>query len=229
MSGPEFDRFADSYHRLHAENVRISGEAPAYFARYKALHARRMTAGRLPAPRILDFGCGIGNATSFLKESFPDCVITGTDVSPASLEIATARVGSDAEFLAVEGDSLPFDDGHFGLVFVSCVFHHLAGDRHAVALGEIRRVLAPGGFLAIYEHNPWNPLTVRAVHACEFDELAELITAPRMKRAVTAAGLGQTRTDFIVFYPAFAGFMRWSEPMLAWLPFGAQYCVSARR
>jgi hypothetical protein len=70
---------------------------------------------------------------------------------------------------------------------------------------------------------------VRAVHACEFDELAVLITAPRMKRAVTHAGFSDTRTRFIVFYPAFAGFMRWSEPMLAWLPLGAQYCVSSRR
>lgn len=229
MSGPEFDRFANSYQRLHAENIRISGEAPDYFARYKVLHARRIAAGQLPVRRILDFGCGIGNATSFLKESFPECAITGTDVSPVSLEIAETRVGADAEFVAVEGDSLPFEDGHFGLVFVSCVFHHLESDRHPAALREIQRVLAPGGVLAVYEHNPWNPLTVRAVHACAFDELAVLITAPRMKRAVTDAGFGNVRTDFIVFYPALAGFMRWSEPMLAWLPLGAQYCVSARR
>jgi SAM-dependent methyltransferase len=229
MSQPEFDRYAESYQRMHAENIRISGEAPDYFARYKAEHAGRLAAGRLPVNRVLDFGCGIGNATSFLQQCFSGCEVTGTDVSPASLEIAKSRTGPDARFVAVEGDALPFGDRHFGLVFVSCVFHHLEAERHGAALHEIRRVLAPDGVLAIYEHNPWNPLTVRAVESCEFDELAVLIPASRMKMTVTAAGFGRARTQFIVFYPGFLHFMRWSESMLSWLPLGAQYCVSARR
>ncbi len=228
MNQPEFDRHAESYRRLHAENIRITGESPDYFARNKVQHASRLAAGR-PVRRLLDFGCGIGNATPFLREFFPDAEITGTDVSAASLDIARSHSGSVASFQVVEGDRLPFEDGHFSLVFVSCVFHHLDAEKHPVSLGEIRRVLAPDGLLALYEHNPWNPLTVRAVQACEFDEHAMLISAPRLKRIVTAAGFGQARTRYIVFYPRFLGFMRWSEPMLAWLPLGAQYCVSARR
>jgi SAM-dependent methyltransferase len=214
---------------LHAENIRITGESPDYFARYKAGHARRIAGGPLAVNRILDFGCGIGNSTGFLQECFADCEVTGTDVSPASLEIAKSRTGPAARFVAVEGDALPFGDRYFGLVFVSCVFHHLDAERHSAALREIRRVLAPGGILAIYEHNPWNPLTVRTVQACEFDELAVLIPATRLKKTVMATGFADARTRFIVFYPAFLGFMRWSEPMLSWLPLGAQYCVSARR
>ena len=79
MKSPEFDRYADSYRRLHSENIRITGESPDYFARYKAKHASRLATGRLPVPRILDFGCGIGNATPYLREYFPDCEITGTE------------------------------------------------------------------------------------------------------------------------------------------------------
>ncbi len=229
MKSPEFDRYADSYRRLHAENIRITGESPDYFARYKALHASRLAANRLPARRILDFGCGIGNATQFLREYFPDCEITGTDVSPASLDIARENTGPAAKFLVMGEDSIPVEDGYFGLAFVSCVLHHMAAERHELMLREIRRVLAPGALLTIYEHNPWNPLTVRAVKACEFDENAVLISAPRMKQTVETASFGSPRTRYIVFYPNFLRALRWSEPLLAWLPLGAQYCVSAAR
>ncbi len=229
MSSPEFDRYADSYRRLHAENIRITGESPDYFARYKARHASRLAAGRLPVRRILDFGCGIGNATPFLREYFPDCEITGTDVSPASLDIARENAGPAARFLVMDDDRIPVEGGHFGLAFVSCVLHHAPAARHQAMLREIRRVMAPGALLAVYEHNPWNPLTVRAVKACEFDENAVLIPAPRLKSTVEAAGFASPRTRFVVFYPNFLRFMRWSEPLLAWLPLGAQYCVSAVR
>lgn len=229
MTTPEFDRHADSYRRLHAENVRITGESPDYFARYKARHASRLAAGRLPVTRILDFGCGIGNATPFLREYFPDCEITGTDVSSASLDIARAHAGDAARFLVMTEDAIPVDDSYFGLAFVSCVLHHLPVARHMEMLREIRRVMIPGAPLVIYEHNPWNPLTVRAVRTCEFDENAVLISAPRMRQSVIVAGFNRPRTQYVVFYPHVLRFMRWSESVLAWLPLGAQYCISAQR
>lgn len=225
MTAPEFDRYADSYRRLHAENIRLTGESPDYFARYKARHASRLAAGRLPLRRILDFGCGIGNATPFLREYFPDCEITGTDVSPASLDIARENSGVAARFLVMDEATIPVEDGYFGLAFVSCVLHHAPGARHESMLREIRRVMAPGALLALYEHNPWNPLTLRAVKACAFDEHAVLIPAGPMRQTIQAAGFARPQTRFIVFYPNFLRFLRWSEPLLAWLPLGAQYCV----
>ncbi len=229
MNPPEFDRYAKSYRQLHAESIRITGESPDYFARYKARHASRLAAGRLPVKRVLDFGCGIGGATPFLRESFPDCEITGVDVSPASIEIAREQSGDAAKFLVMTEDSIPVGDGYFGLAFVSCVLHHVPSEQHESMLREIRRVLRPGALLAIYEHNPWNPLTVRAVKACEFDEHAVLVAAPRMQATARAAGFAEPRGQFIVFYPNFLRFLRWSEPMLSWLPLGAQYCVAATR
>ena len=70
---------------------------------------------------------------------------------------------------------------------------------------------------------------MRAVKACEFDENAVLIAAPRMKQAVVAAAFDMPQTRYVVFYPDALRFMRWSEPLLAWLPLGAQYCVTAVR
>ncbi len=97
MKSPEFDRYADSYRRLHSENIRITGESPKLFARYKAKHASRLATGGLPVPRILDFGCGIGNATPYLREYFPDCS-HWYDVSPASLAVAREHAGESARF-----------------------------------------------------------------------------------------------------------------------------------
>ena len=63
MDKQEFDRFAAEYEHIHSENIRITGEAPAYFHEYKirdvALEMRRL--GRSPRT-ILDFGCGVGNS-----------------------------------------------------------------------------------------------------------------------------------------------------------------------
>jgi SAM-dependent methyltransferase len=229
MSQPEFDRYAESYASLHRDNIRISGEAPDYFARYKVQHAARLARATLPVNRILDFGCGIGNSTIFLPEFFPGCEIVGVDVSPACLEVARKRAGPGVGFHAVEGERIPFDDGYFGLAFVSCVLHHVPHARHQDVLREARRVMAPGALLTTYEHNPWNPLTVHAVRTCEFDESAVLIAAGQMKKAVARAGFNDAATEFIVFFPGFLRFLRWSEPLLSWLPLGAQYCVSARK
>lgn len=228
MTEPEFDRYASSYRELHAENIRITGESPDYFAEYKARHAARLAGARLPAARILDFGCGIGNSTGFLARHFPGCEFAGTDVSGASLEIARARTPG-ASFLPMRDEAIPFEDGRFGLAFVSCVLHHVRHERHAATLAELRRVLAPGGWLVVYEHNPLNPLTVRAVESCEFDRKAELIGARAMRSAATAAGFGHVTTRYIVFFPHLLRFLRWSEPLLAWLPLGAQYCVAAQK
>ncbi|MGQ0384618.1 MAG: class I SAM-dependent methyltransferase [Gammaproteobacteria bacterium] len=228
MAEPEFDRYASSYRELHAANIRITGESPDYFAEYKVRHAARLAGARLPSARILDFGCGIGNSTVFLARHFPVCEIAGTDVSGASLEVARSRAPG-ATFAPMRDDTIPFPDAHFGLAFVSCVLHHVPPESHPVALAELRRVLAPGGWLAVYEHNPTNPLTVRAVESCEFDRNAVLIPAQRMRRTVAEAGFGAATIRFVVFFPRLLALLRFAEPALAWLPLGAQYCVMARR
>jgi hypothetical protein len=54
-------------------------------------------------------------------------------------------------------------------------FHYVPCADHIGLLREIRRVLSKkAGRLFIYEHNPLNPLTLRAVRTCEFDRDAVL-------------------------------------------------------
>ena len=57
QSKTEFDQFADRYSAIHADNIRLSGEEPAYFADYKIRQIRRIL-NRRAIKTVLDFGLG---------------------------------------------------------------------------------------------------------------------------------------------------------------------------
>ena len=224
----EFDAYAADYHAQHAASIRASGEDPEHFARYKAQDAARWAKlDSLSPGRVLDLGTGIGNALPHLVDAFPSAEVTGLDPSEASLAVARARFGDRAELTPYDGHSIPYATDAFDLVFTSCVFHHVPEAQHAALLCEVRRVLRPGGAFFLFEHNPLNPLTRRAVRLCPFDADAVLIGAPEMARRMRAAGF-ETRTRYRVFVPGPLAALRSLEAGLTWCPLGAQYHVHAR-
>jgi ubiquinone/menaquinone biosynthesis C-methylase UbiE len=93
--------------------------------------------------RALDLGCGDGRLTAEL-----DAVeLTAADVSAVALERARRRL-PDATLLLVHTDAvLPFDDGGFDLVLSAETLEHVRDVQ--LFLSEARRVLRPGGTLAI--------------------------------------------------------------------------------
>jgi SAM-dependent methyltransferase len=109
------------------------------------------------------------------------------------------------------------------------VFHHIDSSAHVELLAELRRTLRPGGWLFIFEHNPWNPLTLRAVEGCDFDANAQRIASRAMKKRLTAGGLAETRVQFRLFFPHALRYLRPLERALSWLPLGGQYCARARK
>jgi ubiquinone/menaquinone biosynthesis C-methylase UbiE len=224
----EFDKFADEYEQEHAASIRLSGESPAFFARYKitdvaAVLARR---GRKPL-RILDFGAGVGNSLGPMREAFPDSEIVLLDPSSQSLDIARTRFPGQAHCQPFDGQTIPYGDGHFDLVFTACVFHHIPEELHVGLLAEIGRVMKPDGSFFLFEHNPRNPLTRHAVRNCSFDENAVLIDARQMNSRMAAAGFSKTKTVYRIFFPRFLAKLRPLERYLAGLPIGAQYFVHA--
>jgi ubiquinone/menaquinone biosynthesis C-methylase UbiE len=227
MLESEFDKFADEYEQLHATNIRASGETPEYFARYKVHDVARWLGGRASAGmRILDFGAGVGTSVPYFRELFPNAKITCVDVSNKSLDVGRNRYSALAEFVAFDGHSVPFPDNSFHLVFASCVFHHIPHNQHPHLLFELWRVTRENGYCAFFEHNPYNPLTVRAVNSCPFDENAELIKARDFRRRVEQAGYSDVAHQFRIFFPRALRYLRIVEPYLTWLPLGAQYYVS---
>ena len=155
MDEAEFDRFADEYHHQHAANIRASGEEPEFFAKYKIddVSAALRHLGRKPA-RILDFGGGVGNSVGFMREAFAG---SESSCSIRRRKRWTWRAGAirgARPFSNSTAGRIPFPDKSFDLVFVACVFHHIPADLHVPLLREIDRVLANGGSLFVFEHNP---------------------------------------------------------------------------
>ena len=93
--------------------------------------------------RALDLGCGDGRLTRELDAA----ELTAADVSPVALARAARRL-PDARVAELEPDApLPFDDGSFDLVLCAETIEHVRDVQ--LFLSEIRRVLRPGGTLAL--------------------------------------------------------------------------------
>jgi SAM-dependent methyltransferase len=232
MERAEFDKFADEYEALHRVNLAPSGEAPEYFADYKVRDLERLLRARHPvgaAFRLLDFGAGIGTSIPFLRKYLPVAKLTCVDVSVRSLGVGVSRFARDAEFVAFDGARLPFGDSSFDCIFAGCVFHHVSPSAHRPLFGEFQRVLRRSGLLMIYEHNPLNPLTVRTVKACPFDDNAILLRAGTLRAELQHAGFDKPETRYRVFFPRALRWLRPLEDALGWLPLGAQYYVAATR
>jgi SAM-dependent methyltransferase len=226
----EFDRYADTYLKVHAENIKVTGEPPAYFAEYKIADLAQYLSKAQTTPRhITDFGSGIGNSIPFFREYFPAADLTCVDESTRSIDVAQSRFPGDETFVLVRSGRIPIEDASQDVVFSANVFHHIDHDQHQVWLKELLRIVKPGGLLAIYEHNPLNPLTVRAVDTCPFDQNAELIASWKFRRACSQAGWSRARTDYRLFFPHALSGLRWMEPKLGWLCLGAQYRLLATR
>jgi SAM-dependent methyltransferase len=225
----EFDLLADSYDEQHKNNVAITGYTPDYFAEYKIADlAGWLSSTGSAANQILDFGSGIGNSLPFFRKYFPASELSCGDVSSHSIEVAQARFPGDEKYVLI-GDDIPLPAGSQDVVFSACVFHHIPHDQHLHWLAELRRVTRPGGVLAIYEHNPLNPLTLWAVNTCPLDANARLIRAGEMRKRALAGGWQAPRVDYRLFFPSFLGALRPVERRLGWLWLGAQYRLTARQ
>lgn len=231
MNEAEFDKFADEYYASLVAGIAISGESPEYFSEYKIADIARECPQQSRSldnrVRVLDFGAGIGNSVPFVRKHFASAQLTCLDPSQRSLEVAKKRFPSLAHYVHFDGASIPFPSDQFDIAYAMCVFHHIDHADHLALLQELRRVIKPGGSLFIFEHNPFNPLTVRVVNTCPFDENAHLIRGSEMKRRLLAGGFESAKTKYRVFFPNLLRGLRPLESALAWLPLGGQYYVRA--
>jgi SAM-dependent methyltransferase len=223
----EFDLLADEYHDQHKSNIAITGEDPEFFSEYKIADVARLVHhNQLPSANIFDFGSGIGNSLPHFRKHFPNSSITCGDVSERSIEIAKIRFPGNEDYVYIS-DSIPLANDSQDIVFTACVFHHIPHAEHKHWLEELRRITRPGGLLIIFEHNPYNPLTVRAVNTCPLDVNAKLITASTMSSRVKDADWSKSTVEYKLFFPSVLRKLRRLERNLTWLPLGAQYRLAA--
>lgn len=226
----EFDAFEGSYLDDVDEAVGFSGKPGSFYIRRKADLLIELASRHFGDPgsvSMLDVGCGTGQTDGFLAGRVGS--LSGVDVSRTSLDRAREK-NRDVRYEAFEeGSPIPFDDGTFDVAFAICVMHHVPAVAQAGFLAEMRRVTQPGGIVAIFEHNPWNPGTRKAVRDCAFDEHVTLIRQRRIEGMLTDAGLDPVEARQIIFLPTAAPAWLRIERRIGWLPLGAQYLVAARR
>ena len=94
--------------------------------------------------------------------------------------------------------------------------------QRAQLLEGVASKLCVGGRVVIFEHNPYNPLTVKAVRACPFDDDAVLLAPGEVRRLLQTRVFGSVRQDYVLFFPHVLRALRPFEPLLRRCPLGAQ-------
>ena len=223
-----FDEHAEDYRKTHDKSVEMSGADSDYFSEYKIVELLKFEKPDKTL-RILDFGCGDGNSSIYIRKHFPNATIFGTDVSEESVKIAGDKGITNAIFKPYDGANLPFDNEEFDVVFTSMVFHHIEHRLHHGVLKEIYRVLKKEGRFYNFEHNPNNPLTRKVVRECEFDSDAVLLKPSYNKNLTKNSGLKIESLNYTLFFPRHKLFKIFlgMEKILPWCPIGAQYYIRA--
>jgi trans-aconitate methyltransferase len=227
MSQELFDE-ASNYEEMLNRGLRLSGENKTFFMEGRLQCLRSQLPPDYSPAEILDFGCGTGETSTRLLQSFDGAHVVGIDVSAGALEHARQHHGStDISFFDVDSFEAP---ASFDLCYSNGAFHHIEPAQRPRVLSRLRELLRPGGLLAVFENNPWNPGTRLIMRRIPFDKDAQTVDAVRMRRLVAAAGfelVGPARYMFVFPKPLKA--LRVAEPRLDRLPLGAQYLVLARR
>jgi SAM-dependent methyltransferase len=229
-AGPDFDDHVSSYNEAVDSSISFAGADHELYTSIKAqalLDLANRFLGRPEELEAIDVGCGPGETDRLLKGGFGRLV--GADVAAGMIEVA-ARRNPWAEYAAYgEGEPLPFAGSSFDLAFSICVLHHVPPAERAQFAADIARIVRPGGLVAIFEHNPWNPLTRKAVRDCEFDVGVTLASRRRVMRLLSDQGLEVLEAPYIVFFPREGRALRRVERAISRVPLGAQHYVVARK
>ena len=149
-----------------------------------------------PTWKVLEIGCGAGFAATYLRGRYGSYL--GCDHSGELIRAAvTHNSGPDIEFLNTRLEDL-VDTGGFDLVFLVGVLHHL--EDRSENMARLRRMLRPGGYLAVNEPQPSNFLIssarrIRASVDPSYSDDQDEIALDELRRLYESADL----TDVVVF------------------------------
>ena len=226
MGLTQFDQYAKDYVAAVDDAAGVSVEQLAGEKARLILEALGASSGDRQHVLVLDLGCGIGLLDRELEPHVG--ALIGVDVSLPSLQLAAGRAPATA-FAQYDGARLPFADRTFGCAVASCVLHHVMPPARACFIGEMMRVLTPGGLAVIIEHNARNPVTRHIVSRCAFDADAVLLTRQETATLLADGGVPVAGWRYLGFLPFRNRIVERAERLVGWLPAGAQYCVWGRK
>jgi SAM-dependent methyltransferase len=149
-----------------------------------------------PRSQALDVPCGDGFYTAGLaRRLFPHGRVVAADLCKAYLERARRRLArcrrvAPVEFVKADAYGLPFDDARFDLAW--CAQSLISLKDPAAALAEMRRVVRPGGAVAVLEDDAYHRVLVNWPVDLEL-ALQRAVADASRERYGSAAGLSPAR------------------------------------
>lgn len=142
------------------------------------------------ATRILSFGCSTGEELASIRRRFPDATIVGAEINPRARCLAARKAASDPGIEVVRPDAItgPFDlifalavlqrEPHrIGDLQVSNIASHYSFARFDAAVGDLVRLLRPGGLLCVF-HTQYRVEDSAAMRLLEPVPTSPLLGAP---------------------------------------------------
>ena len=151
-------------------NHLLSGNVDKRWRRIVATRVREKLSSS--GARVLDVACGTGDLSLTLFESTGARVV-GTDFCRPMLQIAAAKLAREIPLIEGDALNLPFREASFEAVTIAFGLRNLASVENGLA--ELRRVLKPGGSVAVLEFSRPANAMLRPVFGLYFTRVLPLM------------------------------------------------------
>lgn len=164
------EMFAGIAKRYDLLNHLLSGNVDKRWRRIVATRVRNKLLSS--GARVLDVACGTGDLALTLFE-ITGARVVGTDFCRPMLEIAASKSTDQIPFIEGDALALPFREGSFEAVTIAFGLRNLASVDGGLA--ELRRVLKPGGWVAVLEFSRPANAMLRPVFGLYFTKVLPLM------------------------------------------------------